>query len=109
MSIDSLVMHADIVATIVGDKNVVVTGITQDSRNVESGDILCCVRGDSFDGHQPKHVDQDFQGLDLHDAHGYFRDRDLHGFCRSYHHSTKPWEKADFPAITYWCSANLFS
>ena len=52
MSIDSLVMHADIVATIVGDKNVVVTGITQDSRNVEPGDILCCVRGESFDGHQ---------------------------------------------------------
>jgi UDP-N-acetylmuramoyl-L-alanyl-D-glutamate--2,6-diaminopimelate ligase len=52
MSINSLVMHADIVATIIGDKNVVVTGITQDSRNVESGDILCCVRGDSFDGHQ---------------------------------------------------------
>ena len=52
MSIDSLVMHADIVATIVGDKSVVVTGITQDSRNVEPGDILCCVRGESFDGHQ---------------------------------------------------------
>ena len=52
MSIDSLVMHADIVATIIGDKSVVVTGITQDSRNVEPGDILCCVRGESFDGHQ---------------------------------------------------------
>ena len=52
LSIDSLVMHADIAATIVGDKNLVLTGITQDSRNVEPGDILCCVRGDSFDGHQ---------------------------------------------------------
>ena len=52
LSIDSLVMHADIAATIVGDKNLVLTGITQDSRNVEAGDILCCVRGDSFDGHQ---------------------------------------------------------
>lgn len=52
LSIDSLVMHADIVATVVGDKDSVVTGITQDSRNVEPGDILCCVRGDSFDGHE---------------------------------------------------------
>ena len=52
LSIDSLVMHADIVATIAGDRNVVLTGITQDSRNVETGDILCCVRGESFDGHQ---------------------------------------------------------
>ena len=52
LTIDSLVMHADIIATIVGDKNAVFTGITQDSRNVEPGDILCCVRGDSFDGHQ---------------------------------------------------------
>lgn len=52
LSIDSLVMHADVLATIVGDKDSVITGISQDSRNVEPGDILCCVRGDSFDGHQ---------------------------------------------------------
>jgi UDP-N-acetylmuramoyl-L-alanyl-D-glutamate--2,6-diaminopimelate ligase len=45
-------MHADISATIVGNKNAVFSGITQDSRNVEPGDILCCVRGDLFDGHQ---------------------------------------------------------
>jgi UDP-N-acetylmuramoyl-L-alanyl-D-glutamate--2,6-diaminopimelate ligase len=45
-------MHADIPATIVGNKDVVFSGITQDSRNVEPGDILCCVRGESFDGHQ---------------------------------------------------------
>jgi len=52
LTIDSLVMHADIPATIVGNKDVVFSGITQDSRNVEPGDILCCVRGESFDGHQ---------------------------------------------------------
>lgn len=52
LTVDSLVMHADIPATIVGNKNVVFSGITQDSRTVETGDILCCVRGDSFDGHQ---------------------------------------------------------
>jgi len=52
LTVDSLVMHADIPATIVGNKNAVFSGITQDSRNVEPGDILCCVRGESFDGHQ---------------------------------------------------------
>jgi UDP-N-acetylmuramoyl-L-alanyl-D-glutamate--2,6-diaminopimelate ligase len=52
LTVDSLVMHADIAATIIGDKNTVFSGITQDSRNIEPGDILCCVRGDSFDGHQ---------------------------------------------------------
>lgn len=52
LTVDTLVMHADIPATIVGNKSVVFSGITQDSRNVEPGDILCCVRGDSFDGHQ---------------------------------------------------------
>jgi UDP-N-acetylmuramoyl-L-alanyl-D-glutamate--2,6-diaminopimelate ligase len=52
LTLDSLVMHADISATIVGNKNAVFSGITQDSRNVEPGDILCCVRGDLFDGHQ---------------------------------------------------------
>lgn len=52
LTIDSLVMHADISATIVGNRNAVFSGITQDSRNVEPGDILCCVRGESFDGHQ---------------------------------------------------------
>ena len=46
LTVDSLVMHADIAATIVGNKNVVFSGITQDSRNVEPGDILCCVRGE---------------------------------------------------------------
>lgn len=52
LTVDSLVMHADIFATIVGNKNTVFSGITQDSRNVEPGDILCCVRGELFDGHQ---------------------------------------------------------
>ena len=52
LTIDSLVMHADLAATIVGNKNVVFSGITQDSRNVEPGDLLCCVRGELFDGHQ---------------------------------------------------------
>ncbi len=52
LTVDSLVMHADIAASIVGDKKAVFSGITQDSRNVEPGDILCCIRGELFDGHQ---------------------------------------------------------
>ena len=45
-------MYADISARIVGDSQTILTGISQDSRNIESGDILCCVRGESFDGHR---------------------------------------------------------
>ena len=52
LTVESLVMHADISATIVGNRNAVFSGITQDSRHVEPGDILCCVRGELFDGHQ---------------------------------------------------------
>lgn len=52
LTVDSLVMHADIAASIVGNKNAVFSGITQDSRNIEPGDILCCIRGELFDGHQ---------------------------------------------------------
>jgi UDP-N-acetylmuramoyl-L-alanyl-D-glutamate--2,6-diaminopimelate ligase len=29
-----------------------ITGITQDSRSVSRGDVFCCVRGESFDGHR---------------------------------------------------------
>jgi UDP-N-acetylmuramoyl-L-alanyl-D-glutamate--2,6-diaminopimelate ligase len=28
-----------------------ITGLTQDSRSVADGDLFCCVRGESFDGH----------------------------------------------------------
>ena len=31
--------------------DVVVTGITQDSRDVLPGDLYCCIRGENFDGH----------------------------------------------------------
>jgi UDP-N-acetylmuramoyl-L-alanyl-D-glutamate--2,6-diaminopimelate ligase len=58
LSIDSLVMHADISARVVGDSRALVTGITQDSRNIEPGDILCCVRGALFDGHEFIHEAQ---------------------------------------------------
>lgn len=31
--------------------DVILRGITQDSRDVQSGDIYCCIRGEHFDGH----------------------------------------------------------
>lgn len=37
--------------TIVGDSTTVVTGISQDSRDVAAGDLFCCVRGENYDGH----------------------------------------------------------
>ncbi len=30
----------------------VVSGISQDSRDVQPGDLFCCIRGESFDGHR---------------------------------------------------------
>lgn len=39
-------------ADVLGDPGVLVRGITQDSRTVESGDLFCCVSGRSFDGHR---------------------------------------------------------
>lgn len=35
----------------VTNADVVVTGITQDSREVVPGDVYCCIRGEHFDGH----------------------------------------------------------
>lgn len=35
----------------VTNPDVLVTGITQDSREVQSGDLYCCVTGEHFDGH----------------------------------------------------------
>jgi len=41
----------DVDARIDGSDSVSVSGITQDSRHVQKGDLYCCVRGQSFDGH----------------------------------------------------------
>jgi UDP-N-acetylmuramoyl-L-alanyl-D-glutamate--2,6-diaminopimelate ligase len=51
ISVGELVTQAEIAAT-VSESSVVVTGITQDSRAVEAGDLFCCVRGEHFDGHR---------------------------------------------------------
>lgn len=50
-SLSSIVDSAEIIAEFIGSPDVVITGITQDSRVVQSGDVFCCVRGQFADGH----------------------------------------------------------
>jgi UDP-N-acetylmuramoyl-L-alanyl-D-glutamate--2,6-diaminopimelate ligase len=50
ITIRELVDAAGVAASNVNSE-VVVAGITQDSRSVEAGDMYCCVRGEKFDGH----------------------------------------------------------
>lgn len=49
-TISHLVASVD--ATIRGDGSTIVSGLTQDSRSVQPGDMYCCVRGRSVDGHR---------------------------------------------------------
>ena len=51
ISLAHLVQEAGLTAEIVGPPEVVITGITQDSRSVQQGDLFCCVRGLIADGH----------------------------------------------------------
>ena len=39
-------------SVILSGTDTTITGITQDSRSVSAGDVFCCVRGESFDGHR---------------------------------------------------------
>jgi UDP-N-acetylmuramoyl-L-alanyl-D-glutamate--2,6-diaminopimelate ligase len=50
ISVRELVNAAGVTASIVNEE-ALVGGLTQDSRSVEAGDMYCCVRGQSFDGH----------------------------------------------------------
>lgn len=43
---------ASVEASIVGDSTTRISGLTQDSRSVQPGDLYCCVRGRTVDGHQ---------------------------------------------------------
>ena len=36
---------------IIGDVDTRITGVTQDSRDVQEGDLFCCIVGDTHDGH----------------------------------------------------------
>ncbi len=50
ITVHSLLEVSGIVASVSGD-DVLITGITQDSRSVTPGDLFCCVRGETLDGH----------------------------------------------------------
>ena len=45
VSLTTIVQEAGISAELIGASDVVITGITQDSRAVKQGDLFCCVRG----------------------------------------------------------------
>lgn len=51
VSLVHLVQEAGITAEIVGAQEMVISGITQDSRSVQPGDLFCCVLGLLSDGH----------------------------------------------------------
>ena len=53
-SLAELLNDAMLSAEVVGG-DTVVTGVTQDSRDVQPGDIYCCIRGQHFDGHMYAH------------------------------------------------------
>jgi UDP-N-acetylmuramoyl-L-alanyl-D-glutamate--2,6-diaminopimelate ligase len=40
------------VSALLSGADTTITGLTQDSRSVSVGDLFCCVRGESFDGHR---------------------------------------------------------
>lgn len=49
-TVASVLSHVDVFADVLNG-DVVITGITQDSREVQPGDLYCCIRGENFDGH----------------------------------------------------------
>ena len=56
-SISSITVHelietSGLQALVHGDASIVVTGMSQDSREIQTGDLFCCVRGQKFDGRE---------------------------------------------------------
>ena len=52
ITVNELVEMSGLQALVRGNATVVVSGISQDSRNIEPGDLFCCVRGQKFDGRE---------------------------------------------------------
>lgn len=50
ISLEELLSNVEV--RITGSASQQVSGMTQDSRDVQPGDLYCCVRGQSFDGHR---------------------------------------------------------
>lgn len=51
ITVNQLVAASGIDAVMHGDASTVVSGISQDSRSLQVGDLFCCIRGEQFDGH----------------------------------------------------------
>ncbi len=49
-TVASVLSQIDVFADVLNG-DVPITGITQDSRDVQPGDLYCCIRGERFDGH----------------------------------------------------------
>jgi UDP-N-acetylmuramoyl-L-alanyl-D-glutamate--2,6-diaminopimelate ligase len=52
ITVNELIETSGLQALVRGNATVVVSGISQDSRNIEPGDLFCCVRGQKFDGRE---------------------------------------------------------
>lgn len=50
--ISLVTLCAEIDAVLQNAEGISIVGMTQDSRDVQPGDLYCCVRGEKFDGHQ---------------------------------------------------------
>lgn len=56
ITVSELTTASGVEARLHGDSSVVVSGMSQDSRDIKPGDLFCCVRGRTFDGH--RYIDQ---------------------------------------------------
>jgi UDP-N-acetylmuramoyl-L-alanyl-D-glutamate--2,6-diaminopimelate ligase len=46
------VLPSNVSFVLAGNDNIEVSGLTSDSRDVQQGDLYCCIRGEHFDGHK---------------------------------------------------------
>lgn len=46
------VLPSDVSFVLAGNDNLEITGLSCDSRDVQHGDLYCCIRGERFDGHK---------------------------------------------------------
>lgn len=56
ITVSELIAVSGIEARRHNDASTVVSGLSQDSRNIKPGDLFCCIRGRTFDGH--RYIDQ---------------------------------------------------
>ncbi len=52
LTVNELIEASGIPALVQGNASVAVSGISQDSREIQTGDLFCCIRGQKFDGRE---------------------------------------------------------